>query len=236
MSATTEDIITRRRGLEVGTLGVAAAAVLYAGILLIADASGYADEGVDSADVKFLGVCQQGYDNSAGANGALNCEFRRTGQFRFLSAGLSADDVGKPVYIIDNQTVGLASHADVGSYVYVGIITEVESATRCWVDIRPGEADPARRTFQVDVAGPDTDAIDLSTAAASEYCLNQPGTDISVLDVKSVLAIVSSTGAPASPMRKVATTHWTLSAGVVTTVGDESANRLVITFDGVLNV
>lgn len=236
MSDATSDIATRRRGLEVGTLGVAAAATLFAGILLIADTNGYADSGEDAADVEFIGVCQQEYDNSAGANGALDCEFRRTGQFRLASAGLSAGDVGKPVYVVDNQTVGLASHADVGSYVYVGIITEVESATVCWVDIRPGEADPARRTFHVDVAGVNAAALDLATAAALESCLGRPGTGIAVLDVKSVHAIVSSSGAPASPMRKVETTHWTLSSEVISTVGDESANRLVIALDGVLKV
>ena len=74
--------------------------------------------------------------NSAGANGGIDGEYYTEGQFLLTSSGLTAADIGKKAYLVDNATVGLSST----NSIYVGRITEVVSATQCWVDIEPAQS------------------------------------------------------------------------------------------------
>lgn len=137
MASATSSRATSQKPAEVGLCGVAALAVIYAGTMLCYDADGYIVDGADTAGYRFAGVAREDVSNAAGADGDKDATFFREGTFKFASSGLTAADVGKPVFLIDNQTVGLLDHASVDMAIYVGVITEVVSATLCFVDIDP---------------------------------------------------------------------------------------------------
>lgn len=138
MSAATSSRPTAQKPRNVGLCGVSGAAVFFAGVLLCYDTDGYLVNGADTAGLRFAGVAREDVDNTTGADDALDATFYREGTFKFASTGLTAADVGKRVYVIDNQTVGIRDHASVDQGIYVGVITEVVSATACYVDIQPG--------------------------------------------------------------------------------------------------
>lgn len=152
MAALTQDRnITRKIGGQ-AAYPVAAGAKIYAGAMVCLNANGYAVPAADQAGLRFVGVAREYVDNIGGANGAKLVLVWREGCFDFAASGMSAADVGKPVFVVDDQTVALATTNGVGC----GIITEVESATKVWVDI----AEANRRTAQAqsnsvaaDVAG-----------------------------------------------------------------------------------
>jgi hypothetical protein len=65
----------------------------------------------------------------------------RNGIFPFVGAGFTVADIGKVVYVSDDQTVTLTGAP--ATEVVVGSIQEVESATLVWVQlIGPREAIP----------------------------------------------------------------------------------------------
>lgn len=226
MAAATADRNTVRRNGLLHNLAILAATALYAGTLICRDSDGYAKDGADTAGLVFAGVASAAQDNSDGEDGDKTIDVYADGEFKFTSSGLVDDDVGQPVYIIDNQTVGLAGNASVDNYVYVGIISEVVSSTECWVRI-DGQQQPEPKQYVVEIVGVDTTAFDLSTAAA-----DFGGSDFDVADVQSIVSYVTSTGALDS--LKALTTDYTVAAGAITTVADETLNTWVIHFTGYL--
>jgi len=104
---------------------------------------------------------------------------RRRGVFLFNIASASDADIGKAVFVKDDQTVGLV--AEVSNPIYVGNIFEVESATKVWVEIYPA-------LLQTDVA---THISDASGAhAASAISVADSGSKITATDVEAALAEV----------------------------------------------
>lgn len=133
MSALTKDRDTLyKEGVE-EELPMAASAKVYGGSMVCTNASGYAAPGADTANFMFAGVACAEADNSAGANGAINVKIKRKGVFLFAASGMTAADVGKTVYVLDDQTVALA--AGTMNDIPAGKIVKVESATAVWVDI-----------------------------------------------------------------------------------------------------
>ena len=155
MTAASSDRATREKSHTIISLPVLTAIVLYAGTMVCTNSAGYAVDGADTAGYKFAGIAQAGVDNSDGASGDLEVELRRDGAWLFAASGLTQADVGKRVYLVDNQTVGLL--ATTTNDVFVGVITEVVSASACYVAIAPGSP------LEGAVA---TDTISESTAAA----------------------------------------------------------------------
>jgi hypothetical protein len=152
MAALTQDRNTTRKAGGQAAYPVAAGVKIYAGAMVCLNASGYAVPAADIAGLKFVGVSRQYVDNTNGANGAQTVLVWKEGVFDFEASGMTAADVGKPVFVSDDQTVALSTTNAVGC----GIITEVESATKVWIDI----AEANRRTAQAqanstaaDVAG-----------------------------------------------------------------------------------
>lgn len=231
MSATTTDIDTIRRASSIRGVGLAAAAVLLAGTMCCYNTSGDLVDGADTSGLRFAGIVEAGVDNSDGAAGDETATIYTDGEFLLTGSGFAAGDEGKLVFLIDNQTVGLASASSVDNLIPVGVITEVVSATEVWVQIEPISGKGVRkgefRLFEVEVTGTNAAAIDLTTAAA-----DYGGADFYVRKVIAMDAIVTSTGAPATVTRKVLTTHFTVASGDITTVGNETANTLRIRFLG----
>ncbi len=137
MSAAISSRVTAQKTFGVGVCGLAALALIFSGCMLCYDADGFIVDGADTAGLRFAGVSRSDEDNTAGADGDVKATFFREGVFQFATSGLTAADVGKKVYLIDNQTVGLITHASVDQDIYVGTIAEYVSATSCYVAIDP---------------------------------------------------------------------------------------------------
>ena len=97
-------------------------------------AAGYAIAGADTADCYFIGVADETVDNSAGSAGDESIRVHREGTFVFAASGMAQANVGDTVYIVDDQTVGLA--ATTSNDVQCGTIVEVISATSVRIDIK----------------------------------------------------------------------------------------------------
>lgn len=233
MTAVTADLNTPRRDGARISIPVAAATALYFGTLLCRDASGNAVSASLTSGLSFAGVANEAQDNSAGAAGDKDVLAWDRGNFRFALEGGSAavGDIGKKVYVFDNATVATADElAAANPFLYVGRIVAIDDDTSyVWVDIEPlADAGPeasGKQLFQVQLAGVNATAFDLSTVAA-EY----GGSDFLVDTVISVESFVTATAAHDD--LKVVTTDWTLAAGVLSTVGNETANTWKISFLG----
>lgn len=236
MAATTTDIaLTRTEGGSI-SYPLAASAHLYAGAFACLNSSGNLVNGADTSGLRFAGIVQEETDNSSGSAGDLSAEIIVEGTYELAALGLAAGDEGKYVFLIDNQTVGLSSDGDVDNHIRVGRILEVVSATKAVVDLEPGHLSDNTdaplgelRQYVVEVAGVNATTFDLTDPAEA-----LGGVDFYIDAIVAVRAIVTGTGADASPARKVVTTHWTLAAGVLSAVGNETANTWLITFNGKL--
>lgn len=233
MSEATSDLLTQMRPSGLAALSMAAAVTLWSMTLLCANSAGYAVNPEDGSSVdgyRFVGVVKNGIDNSAGAAGDQVVEYYSNGDFLFAKDTITAADIGEEVYLVDNATVCLAGNAN-STGIAVGTMVGFDSESgKVWVRINDHSGlavEQAKQAFSVSVAGVNADALDLSTVAEL-----YGGTGFYVDSVVSVLAIVTATNAAATPLHKVVTTHWTLAAGVLSCVGDETANTLLITFVG----
>jgi len=133
MPALTKDRKTSyKEGVEIG-YKVAASTKIYAGSSVCLNASGYAIPAADTAGFIFLGVAQEYVDNSSGANGDLTVKVRRKGVHFLAASGMAITNIGTAVYVVDDQTVGLA--ATTTNDIPCGTIAEFVSSTSVGVDI-----------------------------------------------------------------------------------------------------
>lgn len=133
MSILAADRNTPYKDSDLIAVPVAAAAKIYAGALVAANATGYAVQGATAATLTYLGRAEEAADNTAGANAAKTVNVRRGKQFQF--ANLGADPVtqaslGKVCYIVDDQTV--AATSGTGTRSAAGVVMGVD-ADGVWV-------------------------------------------------------------------------------------------------------
>lgn len=193
---------------------------IFGGSLVNYNSAGYAVPGADTDGHVFAGVAYEQVDNRDGADGDLDVELITEGVVHFVATGLSADDVGKPLYVKDDQTVVLGG-GTLTEGVYCGTLAYYKSATVA--PVRLDVISPSRRTrkgdvqlFTFEMTGPNATTFDLSTPAGY-----YGGSDIYVTRVLWMEKIVA--GTPDDEDRLVVTTDWTLSAGVLTAVGNLSS-------------
>lgn len=139
MAVTANQVVQRRGHCERRHVPVAASTVLYEGTLCFEDAGGDFT-GTVLENGSFGGVVCEQVDNSAGADAAKKADVWVTGEFLLTlsAATAAAEDIGKPVYGVDNFQI-TETPTDL---VPVGIITEVVSTTKVWVSIHGlGERD-----------------------------------------------------------------------------------------------
>lgn len=113
---------------------VAASAQIYAGALVVLNATGYAAPGSTATGLAARGVAQANVDNSAGADGDLNVPVE-AGVHRFRNDGTDTVDrthIGGLAYIVDDETV--ASTDGTGTRSAAGTIVDVDSVG-VWVDV-----------------------------------------------------------------------------------------------------
>lgn len=136
MTATTLDRNTRaRRGSRDRAFGLAAAAVIPAGVIACLDASGNLVNGSTATTLKCVGVSKGRYDNTGGAAGAIKGE-TEAGVFGPFANSASTDqiataDIGSDCYIVDNQTVAKTNGSSTRSVA--GKVYDVD-AEGVWVN------------------------------------------------------------------------------------------------------
>lgn len=135
MTALTENRYTKHRDGLVTAHPVKAGVHIYKGALTCADSTGYAVPGADTADYTFLGVALEEADNSAGQNGDITLRVQTSGVFGFAKSGaVGQADIGDPLCIVDDQTVGLA--ATTTNDIACGRLEAVDSDGGVWLRLQ----------------------------------------------------------------------------------------------------
>ncbi|MCK6521842.1 hypothetical protein L6R49_10425 [Myxococcota bacterium] len=227
MAAATEDRATEARDGKYMAAPITAGGVLLLGVMVVWASDGYAANGTDTSGVVFAGVVRKEGDNTSGADGDVTGEVHTDGVFKFNHSGLLITDVGKTLYLVDNQTVGLAD--DTTNAIEVGTLEQWVSSSEVWVRIRPhARPEPRQWTVAADGAAA-AGTVNLATVAAT-----LGGTGFKVISIQAALAFVIATGAGAARTLLRVPTDITVASQAVQCVTDQSANRLVITFTGFL--
>lgn len=129
MTALSADRNTRRIEGEVKVLDVAAAQLVFAGALVMRNAAGYAVKGATGLGLRGAGRAEERIDNSAGAAGDLSIKIRE-GIFTFGNSAstdeITAADIGRVCYAVDDQTVARTSGSNARSPA--GIVAGVSSS------------------------------------------------------------------------------------------------------------
>ena len=151
---------------EVISLAVAAAAKIYAGGIIVVNATGYADKGQAALNLTYMGRAEEQVDNSAGADGDKDVLVRREKAFKFKnSAGDAVDQasIGKVCYIEDDETVSKTDAS--GTRSAAGIVVGLDS-DGVWIEA------VTARNLKV-TASLDFPAI--AAAASADLTINVPG-------------------------------------------------------------
>lgn len=121
----------KRRGL------VAAAQRIYAGALVMMNATGYLVKGSTATGLVGVGRAEAHVDNSSGAAGAASVDYL-PGTFSFLNStatdAITAADIGSVCYAVDDETVAKTHATNTRSPA--GIVDGVDDRG-VWVRIDP---------------------------------------------------------------------------------------------------
>lgn len=118
---------------------VGASKTIYNGGMVVLNASGYAEAATDATAKKLIGIsrgeskrgCPITTTLSTTTAGTISVRVATKGIFNFAIASASQTDVGKNVYMLDDQTVGFASNYG----MKVGKIVKIVSSTEVMVDL-----------------------------------------------------------------------------------------------------
>ena len=131
MAALTHDRNTPEREGEILVLPMAASATIFAGSLVVINATGYAAPGSTAATLRAAGRAEE-YRVNSGGDGEATIKVRR-GTFKFANA--EADPVKallSTCYIVDDQTVAATNGTNTRSAA--GKVLEIET-DGVWVEI-----------------------------------------------------------------------------------------------------
>lgn len=176
---------------------VASNAKIYAGALVVANATGYAAPGSAAFNLVYLGRAEEFVDNTGGADGAKTALVRRGKAFKFKNSAADAvtqAELGRACYVADDETVAKTSG---GARSVAGIVVGVES-DGVWV------ADAPRRELSVAAA---LDFAAIAAAASADLAIAVPGAAVG----DSV-----SLGLPAAPQAGLIFQACVSAAGTVT--------------------
>lgn len=111
MAALAQDRNTPRAEGDIKSM-LMSASLIYAGSIACRNATGYATKGAVSTTLIGVGRAEERVDNSAGAAGDKRIKVR-PGVYRFNNSAsgdlITIADIGKPAYIVDDQTVAKTS-------------------------------------------------------------------------------------------------------------------------------
>lgn len=124
MTALTSDRNTPHREGFLFHLPVGAAVTIYAGAIVMKNATGYAVPGATATGQVCAGRAEDAVDNAAGSDGDLSVKVR-SGVYLYDNAGdIDISHVGDTAYIVDDQTVSL----DATGKSAAGKIVDVDAA------------------------------------------------------------------------------------------------------------
>lgn len=105
---------------------------IYKGALVAVNAAGYLIPASDLANAKVVGVADEAVDNSAGADGALDCRVVSGRTFKFAASSITQAMVGEMMYVVDDQTFddGVGTNG-----IKAGRLVQYVSATEGWIHI-----------------------------------------------------------------------------------------------------
>lgn len=131
--ALTQDRNTQMKDGELIPVPVAAAAKIFAGGIVAANATGFAVKGATATTLTYIGRAEEMVDNTSGADGAVSILVRRGKAFKFKNDAdaVVQADLGKVCYIVDDETV--AKTNGTGTRSAAGIVVGVD-ADGIWVE------------------------------------------------------------------------------------------------------
>jgi hypothetical protein len=131
--ALTADRNTPRAEGEVKSV-LMAAVKIFAGAIVMRNASGYGTKGAAATGQAGIGRAEEQVDNSGGNAGDLRIKVR-PGVFRYANSAssdlIAITEIGKPCYIVDDQTV--AKTDGTGTRSIAGFVYDVDSVG-VWVE------------------------------------------------------------------------------------------------------
>ena len=116
-------------------LPVAAGKTIYAGALVVATAAGFAAPGSTALNLAYMGRAEEQVSNADGADGDQTVRVRRGLVFRWANSGADPVDqsgVGKPCYIVDDETVSATDGG--GAQSAAGTVIEIDEDGGVWVE------------------------------------------------------------------------------------------------------
>lgn len=132
MPALTRDRNTPLKNAEVIAVLAAAGAVIHAGAIVVANATGFAVPGSTALDLTYIGRAEEAVDNTGGADGAASVLVRRSNAFKWDNDGSIAQaHLMKTAYIVDDQT--LAATDGAGTRSAAGTIVGID-ADGVWIE------------------------------------------------------------------------------------------------------
>lgn len=147
MAALTADRDTKRREGKWAEYKVKGTTKIYAGSQVCLSALGYAIPATDTAGLVYVGVSRDYVDNLLGSDGDKYVRVWNGDRVEMTIVGAAITDVGRPVWIVDDQTVGF-----VKGNVLAGIIGEYVSATSVYVDVVPAvQARPIQAILSIPI-------------------------------------------------------------------------------------
>lgn len=134
MTAATTDRIGKVQDGKVLQYGIDGGATyrFWKNTLVTADITGYVRPGANTAGYRFLGFTEKGAAQTATqSDGTTKVEVRTEGVISLIGTGLAVTDIGRPVWLTDDQTISLTA-TNVGP---IGKIVRFVSSTEALVDI-----------------------------------------------------------------------------------------------------
>ena len=130
MAALTNDTNRKLRDGDLQALPVKGSTRIYKGGLSCTDTNGLLVPGADAAGYKYQGPAIEPGDNTDGSDGDLTVVVDIESLVQAHGTGFTQADIGKEVFIVDDDTVALVTTHS----VYAGRIAEVYDATTVWFD------------------------------------------------------------------------------------------------------
>lgn len=130
--ALTADKNFQSKGGRLFTYPVDGGSIIYKGALVCTNAAGFLVPAADTAGFSnCVGVADERVDNSAGADGALNCRVRCGERYLVNATSITQGMVGDQMFVVDDATFD--DSAGVVNNIRAGILVEFVSATSGWI-------------------------------------------------------------------------------------------------------
>lgn len=132
--ALTQDRNTPYQDAQTIVAPVAANAVIHAGALLVANATGFAAPGSVATGLTYLGRADQAVSNAGGADGAQQVVVSRGKAFKWNNSAtdpITQASLGKQCFIEDDETVAATNGTNTRSAA--GIVVAIEN-DGIWVE------------------------------------------------------------------------------------------------------